>query len=166
MTSSDLLPGLERLLKAKNASSTTEQLLRRYAGDAHGPASAAGSTLTEADGKIIARALREEERNEESKLLDYWRKNGLCAIPPRPRAGESSELYQILYLKMLESPMYVGDDLRRKLWALIYLEDNNPSLKKEEAMKMAPKVDEVISQWENKCGRTEDLNVWISEKRY
>jgi hypothetical protein len=144
-----LRPELLKLLpQVKHQVQSTAALVLDQPSDVdHDPSET--NTITKADAKLIAEALREEIQ---AGSFERYRKNSLTFMPPFPKET-SSEAYTRLYIKMLESPAFLSDEIRIKLWILISLEASDPTLKDKIIRDTLNKIDDTYELWEKEADK-------------
>lgn len=166
-----LIPELQKMLDGANARVQISQALSKVPKDPDSVSQTETTlTITQGDAELIAKEIEALRSASESPLLDIYRKNSLCIIPPTPIDGHlvyGSSVYQKLYHLMLISDMYKSDDIRRNIWVYIHLCDVNPDVLKETDEDIGNKVAAMLGEWNLACERSElGLNAWISEKKY
>jgi len=162
------IPGLQELIDESNKKTNIKDVLGETLKKS---VSDSGTTLpiTDGDAELIAKKMSELKIKNNDPIVDIYRKDSLCVLPPTPVVGHpiyGSEVYQKLYILMLQSGMYVSDDIRRNIWAYIYLAETDSKVLKDDIDTISDKIDETIGKWTLSCDRKMSLNTWISEKKY
>lgn len=127
------------------------------------------SVLTEADADMIVARMTLKKKETNSKILKIYREQSLCFRPPAPVRAHpffGSELYLKIYVKMENVGLDESDDLRRKLWMLNYLYDRDSTILEDSLDKINIKLTKLEQDWIKECGRLENLNCFINEKKF